>query len=256
MHITLSALSRFHGDCLCLEQHHRLVAHALLQRRFHPGEDATVRRVERCTSLFDGDARLESRKEINPVRTAILECGASRLDYLAHADRYEYGGAHAQRGAAKAPWGDPDNGKRLAIDDDALSDRIAIAAKPLQPELVAKHGDEVRPNNGVIGGPQQSPHFRFETKHREVRARYKYPLARAGLVLYREIGAKSEMRGDAGKGGLLLLEVLEHRVAEHLITATGLTAILGARLGAWVRQVDQLIRIENRQWLQQDLVEQ
>ena len=62
----LAALAGLGGDLLRLEARHRLLAHALLQRRFDVVDDRVVRTVDRDGRLLDRDARLQAARTGTP----------------------------------------------------------------------------------------------------------------------------------------------------------------------------------------------
>ncbi len=72
----------------------------------------------------------------------------------------------------------------------------------------------------------------------------------------RVAAAERSVRSQAGKNGLSLLQVQKHRVAEHFLAATGLATGLRTGVGAGRAQVDQPVRLEHRQRLEQDLIEE
>ena len=60
-------------DRLRPEPRHRLLAHALLQRRFDVVDDRVIRRVHRRARLLDRDAGLQAREQVRPVAAAVVE---------------------------------------------------------------------------------------------------------------------------------------------------------------------------------------
>ena len=60
-------------DRLRLEPRHRLLAHALLQRRLDVVDDRPVDAVDRRARLLDRHARLQPREQVDPVAAPVLE---------------------------------------------------------------------------------------------------------------------------------------------------------------------------------------
>ncbi len=109
----------------------------------------------------------------------------------------------------------------------------------------------------IIVRRQQPPECCVNPQHREVRTRYEHAVTiHRGLSDHRDVHAEQEMPGDSTEGGVRLLEIAEHRIAEHLVTVARLIARVGAVLGARCRQVHQALGLGNGQRPKQDLVEQ
>ena len=75
----LAAIAALGRDLLRLEPRHRLVAHALLQRRFDVVDDRVIGAVDGDGGLLDRNARLQAPEKVGPVLAAVLESVESRL---------------------------------------------------------------------------------------------------------------------------------------------------------------------------------
>ena len=65
---------------LASESRHRLLAHPLLQRRFHVVEDGRIGDVDPGGGFLECDARLQAREQIGEVGAAVLEAVVVRPD--------------------------------------------------------------------------------------------------------------------------------------------------------------------------------
>ena len=252
----LAAPSRLDHERPGPEAGHRLIAHAFLERRVHVVDDGTVDAVDRAPRLVDRHARLQPREQVRPVAPAVVEPLPARHHQLAHRDGHEHLRLHAERRAVEPARGDADDGHRLAVDDERLVEDCGVAAEPRRPVGMAQDGDEMPAGVPIVVGIQQPAERRLEAEHRKVRAGHEQPVAASGLRLIGQVGAEPDVQCDAGEDRLLLLEIAEHRVAEHRFTVPGLAAGIGTLPRSGRRQVDQLTRPLHRERTQQCLIEQ
>src|SRR4029079_3361218 len=84
---------------------------------------------------------------------------------------------------------------------------------------------------------------RAKAEHREVVAGHIHTAAiHRSLPRHAQIDAEQERTGDSTERGVRLLEVPEHRVAEHLVAVAGVVARVAAELRTGRLEVDEPAR--------------
>jgi hypothetical protein len=227
-----------------------------LKRRFDIVDDRAVHAVDAGARLLDRHAGLEAREQIRPVALPVVEAFPPWGHQLAHGHRHEDLRLAPERGAAESTRRDPDDGQRLAVDDDRFVQYGGIAAKPRCPVPVAQHSHEVIADVPIVVRAEQPAERRLDAEHRKIRARYERALAVHRLAAIGEVGAEAHVRRDAGEHRLQAFEIAKHRVAEDHLARTSLRARCRAGLRSGSRQVDQLARPDHGQSPQQRLFEQ
>ena len=238
-----------------------LFGHVRLERRLHLGQDAAVQGRDGGAGLLDGDLRLQAGEEVEPVVAAVLETalgeasrGGGAAQPRMHRERDEHHGRHVDRGAAETGRGHADDGQRLAVDQQHLSEHIVRSAELDLPQLVAQDDDRMPARRLVDFRTEQSPQRRHETQRREVRAGDLHALDDVeGAPFMNDAGAEAAVRRDAREHGLLPLQVAEHRVAEHLVAAALARATGRAGLRPRGLEIHEPLRLEDRQRTQQEL---
>ena len=227
-----------------------LVAHVRLERRLHVGQDAPVQGRDRGAGLLDGDVRLQAGEQVEPVVPAVLEAAlaVAAAQPRLHRERHEHHGRHVERRPAETGRGHPDDGQRLAVDQQHVSYHVARPAQLGLPEGVAQHGDGVPADRLVDFRTEQAPQRRHEAQRREVRAGDLHALDDVdGAALVGDAGAEAAVRHEVGEHGLLPLQVTEHRVAEHLVAAALARATVRARFRPRGLEIHEAFRPDYRQ---------
>ena len=261
-HAALALRSRQQLQRLRAEPLHRLLAHALLQRRLDIVDDVAVRHAHRRLRLFERDARFEPREQIGPIAPAIVEAFPARRHEGAQCDRHVQLRLGAERRAVEALRRDADDGQRLAVDDQLLIENVRVLAEARLPEGVTEHRDARLADRRVIVWREQAAERGREPQHREVAAGDHHAPAVRRLIARRDVRAEDHVRGDTGEAGRAvrrLLEVPVHRIAEDVV-AIAFCAREAARVGSGLRgrrqEVHEPSRIGNRQRPQEHLIEQ
>jgi hypothetical protein len=242
---------------LRLELHLGLVAHPLLERRLDLGDDRVIGDVGGGPGLLHRDAGLQPREEIRPVGLALVEALEAGLHLSAQRDRDEHARLHPERRAVEARRGHAHDRHALAVDGDRFVEDVGIESEPRLPIVVAQDDDVRFADDAIVLGPEQAAKRGADAEHREVAARDEHALAVEGLLApVGEVRVEDAVRGDAAERHVGVLQVAEHRIAEHLVAAAGVAARVAPRLGPRRGQVDQPIGRLHRQRAQQHLVEQ
>ena len=256
VHVALSAPSVLDRQGLGDEARQGLVAHVRLEGGLHVGQDVPVEGRDCRARLIDGDLRLETGEEIEPVLPAVLEAAVADVGSESgmHRDRYEDHGWHVERRAPESGRGHADDRQRLAVDDQRIAEHVARPAQVVLPELVAQDGDRAPADRLVDFRTEQSSQRRHGTQGREVRAGHLHALDLAeGSAPIRDARAEAAVRDEVREERLLPLQVTEHRVAEYLVAparpvATGQAGLRPRRL-----EIHQALRLDDRQRTQQKL---
>ena len=256
MHPALSSPPVLDRQGLGDEAGQGLGAHLRLERRFDVGQDAAVQGRHRGAGLVDGNLRPQAGEQVEPVVPAILEAALvlNRIQPRIHRERHEDPGWHVDRRAAESGRRHAYDGQRLTVDQQHVSEHVARAAQRVLPELVAQDGDRMAADRLVDLRTEQPPQRRHEAQRREVRA--------GDLHALDDVEAppppgsaehEAAVRRDVREDRLLPLQVAEHRVAEHLVAFAGPVAEVRAGLRPRRFQVDQALRLDDRQRTQQQL---
>ena len=211
---------------------------------------------DRGAGLLDGDLRPQAREQVEPVVAAVLEAalGGTCFQPRVHREGHEHHGRHVERRAAEARRGHADDGQRLAVDHQHLSEHVARPAESGLPEFVTQHGDRMPADRVVDFRTEQPPQRRHEVQRREIRAGDLHALGDVeGAPLIGNAGGKATVRHDAREHGLFPLQITEHRVAEQLVATALAGATDQAGLGARGLEIHQPFRLDDRQRTQQEL---
>ena len=129
----------------------------------------------------------------------------------------------------------------MPIDDEGLADNVGPSAETVLPIGMRQNGDEVAADDTIILGSNQTAEGGFQAEHGKVAAGNEHAGTAHRLALEREIGAKAEMRRDAGERPLLALEVAKHGMAEDLLAAAGVVTRLAPRLRPGSGEIHELL---------------
>ena len=258
VHVALPARAGLQRQRLLPEPRHRLVAHALLQRRLDVVDDRPVGAVQGDAGLVDRDARREPGEEIGPIRTPVLEAWVQprRIHLGTHRDGHEDRGLHAQCRALEPARRHTDDGQSVPVHDQRLTEHRFVFLEPAAPVVVAEDHYLMGAGSAVVVGREEPPDRGLECQHREVLARDQDAPARLGLPAERDVGAKGAVRGNARKARLHALQIPKHRVAEGLLAIAGLVAGCRPRLGSRRPEVYEGVGLGHGERAQEDLVEQ
>ncbi len=108
----------------------------------------------------------------------------------------------------------------------------------------------------IVGRCQQTSQRRAHAQDRKIGSRDEHSLTAPSVAGVGEVGTKQAMGGNPGERSLSFLQIPEHRITEDYVTVTRIIAGLRARFGTWCREIDQLLRILNRQSGQKHLIEE
>ena len=171
-----------------------------------------------------------------------------------HRERDEDHGGHVEGRAAETGRGHADDGQRLAVDQQHVSEHVARPAQSGLPELMAQDGDRMPPDRRVDFRTEQAPQRRHEVQRREVRAGDLHALDDVGgAPLVGDAGAEAAVRHDVREDGLLPLQITEHQVAEHFVAAALARATGRAGLRPRRLEIHQAFRLGDRHRTQQEL---
>ena len=254
-HVALSPAAVFDGHLARTELRHGLVAQSLLERHLHRVDDGFEDQVQTRPRLFNRGAWLESAEQVHPVPPPVGVAVETRAEGLAHRDRDECHRPCAEHRPLKVARGNADDGERLSIDDEDLVDHGRIRAEIADPERVTEDRDVV-PANGVVVVRREKPtERRPHAEHRDVgsgdiRGRPVQCLRAVG-----DIRTEDHVRRDAAQRSAGLLEVAEHRIAEHDLAVAGLTTLMAARSRTRRSEIDEAMRFGHRHRCDEHLIE-
>jgi hypothetical protein len=261
VHAALPPCALGHRHLLRAEARHHQIAGTKLQRGFDLVEDPRVWHVDRRPRVLDGHSGLQPGEDVHPVPTALLQRVRPRartwLETVAQGDGQEDGWADAQGGAGEAARRHADNRHRVVVHEQRPAEDARVRTQLGAPVVVAENRD-VRPADDIIVRRNDEPaHRGNELKHGEIAARDEHPrrpgAGRAARRDDRHVHGTVRRHGH-GVGGEVL-ELLVHRVAEHLGAAPGPVAVVAAGLGAWRAEVHQRARVGYGQGTHQRLLE-
>jgi hypothetical protein len=165
----------------------------------------------------------EAGKEVDPVIASLFPLRETR-DRSAHRERHVHERTRADGRPLESLGRHTDDCKRLAVDDDGLTDGVCVLAELVLPERVGDDGDEVRADDAVVIGREQAARGGLKSEDREIRAGNERPLTGHRLVANAERDAGAPMSRDPRERRLRFLEIAEHRVTPDDVAVPGLVA--------------------------------
>ena len=95
-------------------------------------------------------ARFQSTDDLEPTRAAPFERLPRGLELPLHHHRHDNRGPKRGAQAAKARLRHADDGERVAIEANGLTQNVSIAAEPLAPVAIRQHGNRVGAGLSII----------------------------------------------------------------------------------------------------------